>query len=224
MLRNDWKLLSARSTTSSVCAGVKYENVSISAPVEGFTVAKPEAFMMTPFASCFSRSLTTERHHGPSHDVAVPQQVELFVDLVERACLEGVTDLALGHKRQNFADVGVVAPERAAENLFARHPREEWNIDPVADQTHVDVLAANRQQAERQLDHRLGAGAVDDRVEVGLARSVLELGGHSGGGFAPGANDVVGPVFLGDRELLRISSDRDYLRTATETLGILDRI
>src|SRR5262249_55599067 len=118
-----------------------------------------------------SYSLTTELHHGPSHDVAGPQQVELFVDLVEREYVERMTDLAMGHKRQNFADVGVVAPERAVENLFARHPREEWNVDPVADQTHVGVLAADRQQAECQLDHSHGARAVYDRVEVGLARS-----------------------------------------------------
>src|SRR5262249_51830886 len=72
-------------------------------------------------------SLTGELHHRPSHDVTGPQQVELFVGLVEREYLECVTDLALGHKRQNFADVGVAAPVRAAENLFARHPREEWN-------------------------------------------------------------------------------------------------
>src|SRR5262249_43902852 len=172
--------------------------------------------------ACYS--LTRELHHGPSHDVARPQQVELFVDLVEREYFERVTDLSLGHKRQNFADVGVVAPERAVENLFTRHPRKKWNVDPVADQTHVGVVAADRQQAECQFDHFLGAGAVYDRVEVGLARSGLELGGHIGRGLAPGANDVVGTVFLGDRELLRVSSDRDYLATATEKLGILDRI
>src|SRR5262249_7922747 len=151
-------------------------------------------------------------------------QVELFVDPVEREYLERVTDLALGHEGQSFADVGVVSPERAVENLFARYPREEWDVDPVADQTHVGVLAADRQQAECQLDHLLGAGAVDDRVEVGLPRSTLELGGHIGRGLAPAVDDVVGPVFLSDRELLRVSSDRDYLRTATEKLGILDRI
>src|SRR5262249_1083297 len=165
-----------------------------------------------------------ELHHGPSHDVAGPQQIELFVKLDEREYLERFTDLALSHKCQNFTDVVVVAPERAVENLFARHPGEEWNVDPVADQAHVGVLAADRQQAECQLDHLLGAGAVYDRVEVGLARSVLELPAHTGPRLAPGANDVVGPVFLGDCELRRVSSDRDYLRPATEKLGILDRI
>src|SRR5262245_6052428 len=68
--------------------------------------------------------LLPELHHRPSHDTAGPQPVELFVDLVEREYLERVTNLSLGHKRQNFADVGVAAPERAVENLFARHPRE----------------------------------------------------------------------------------------------------
>src|SRR5262249_4092889 len=86
--------------------------------------------MISPLLSCFPRSdstepllpaplarsyssLATELHHGPSHDVAGSQQVELLVDLVERAWLERVKDLAPGHERQNFADVGVVAPERA---------------------------------------------------------------------------------------------------------------
>src|SRR5262252_7668866 len=173
---------------------------------------------MLPYRSC-SYFLTRELHHGPSDDVAGPQQIELFVDLVEGEYLERVTDLALGQKRQNFADVGVVAPERAVENLFARHPGEEWNVDPVANQAHVGVLAADRQQAECQLDHFLGAGAVYDRVEVGLPRSVLELGGHIGCGLAPGANDVVGPVFLSDRELRRVSSFFFNDTATTEKLG-----
>src|SRR5262245_55766253 len=48
-LRKHWKLLSACATTSSVCAGVKNQNVSISEPVDGFTVVKPEVLMAAPF-------------------------------------------------------------------------------------------------------------------------------------------------------------------------------
>src|SRR5262249_55885324 len=39
------KLLSARPTTLSVCAGVKYENASISSPVDGLTVVNPALFI-----------------------------------------------------------------------------------------------------------------------------------------------------------------------------------
>src|SRR5262247_836901 len=62
-LREHWKLLSACATTSSVCAGLKNENVSISAPVDGFTVVKPEVLMIAPFyrQSARSEMLRTDR-------------------------------------------------------------------------------------------------------------------------------------------------------------------
>src|SRR5262249_39624946 len=57
------KLLSARATTFSVCAGVKYENASIFSPVDGFTVANPALFMFAP-CRCLSSTIESERKLG----------------------------------------------------------------------------------------------------------------------------------------------------------------
>src|SRR5215468_9464322 len=72
-------------------------------------------------------------HHGPADNFSRSQQVDIFVDLVEREHLEGVTDFALSSERHDLAQVVVVAPERAVKSLFARNPREERDVDAVSD-------------------------------------------------------------------------------------------
>src|SRR5262245_228385 len=69
-LRNDRKLLSARATTSSVCAGVKYENASISSPLHGFTVANPALF--APCRDLSIACLLREYPVGKGLDLALP--------------------------------------------------------------------------------------------------------------------------------------------------------
>src|SRR5215468_2302133 len=63
--------------TSSVCAGVKYENVSISSPVDGFTVANPALFIFAPL-QCL----------GSAHRKSVSHSTGPVVELweVERPC------------------------------------------------------------------------------------------------------------------------------------------
>src|SRR5262249_21231338 len=64
-LRNDRKLLSARATTFSVCAGAKYENASISSPVVGFTVANPGLFIFAPCCCLSSTIESGAKRYGP---------------------------------------------------------------------------------------------------------------------------------------------------------------
>src|SRR5262245_19831666 len=64
--RNDWKLLSARASTASVSVELKNENVSICSPVDGFTVEKPDEFILAPFnQSNFKRF---QRNHKVSNN------------------------------------------------------------------------------------------------------------------------------------------------------------
>src|SRR6516165_8913991 len=103
------------------------------------------------------------------------QQVDIFVDLAEREHREGAADLALRSERHHLAQVGVVAAERAMKSLLATNPREPWDVDAVADEPHVDIMSADRQQAESQLHHLRGARAVDDSVEVTLVRGLAKF-------------------------------------------------
>ena len=73
-------------------------------------------------------------------------------------------------------------------------------------------MAADRQQAECQLHHLRRARAVDDRVEVTLPRRLAELLRNIRRRLALDADDVIGPVFLGDGELVGIASESDDCR------------
>ena len=50
-------------------------------------------------------------HYSSTDNFSSSQQVDIFVDLVEREHLEGVADLALSSERHDLAQVGVIAPE-----------------------------------------------------------------------------------------------------------------
>ena len=66
-------------------------------------------------------------HHSPSDSFSRSQQVDVIADLVER------------------------------EHLLARNPPELRDVDAVPDQSHVSVVAADRQQAESELQSRARA-------------------------------------------------------------------
>src|SRR5262249_41321252 len=84
-------------------------------------------------ASAGSRRRQSKLHHSPADNFSRSQQVEIFIDLVEREHLQGVADPFLSSERHALAQVGVVAPERAMKGLFARNPREQRDIDAVSD-------------------------------------------------------------------------------------------
>src|ERR1700740_422175 len=91
--------------------------------------------------------------HCPPDNFTRPEQVNELVDLIERDGLDRVADLALSGKRHDLAQVGVAAPERAVESLFARNAWEQRNIDAIADQSHIDIVTADRQEVKRQLQN-----------------------------------------------------------------------
>ena len=144
----------------------------------------------------------SEGYHCPPDDFSRPKQIDVLVDLIERDRLDRVADLPLCSKGHDLAQVGVAAPERAVKGLFTRNPREQRDIDAIADQPHIDIVAADRQQVERQLQRLRGARTVDDRIEFTLTRSVAEFLADVGRGLALDADDVVGSILLRDGEFL----------------------
>ena len=75
-------------------------------------------------------------------------------------------------------------------------------------------MAADRQQAESQLHHLRGTRAVYDGIEITLARGLAELLRNICRRLALVADDVIGPVFLGDDELVGIVIESDDRRAA----------
>src|SRR5215472_6712335 len=80
-------------------------------------------------------------------------------------------------------------------------------------------MAADRQQAESQLHHLRGTRAVDDSVEVALARGPAEFLGNICGRLALDADDVIGPVFLGEGEIVGIAVESDNRCPAPRSLA-----
>ena len=85
----------------------------------------------------------SERYHCPPDDFSRPKQIDVLVDLIERDRLDRVADLPLCSKGHDLAQVGVAAPERAVEGLFARNSREQRDIDAVPDQSNIDIVTAD---------------------------------------------------------------------------------
>src|SRR5262247_1232185 len=171
-----------------------------------------------------SSNQLSKLHHGSADNFSRSQQVEIFVELLELEDFEGVADLVLSRQRHDLGQVGIVAPERTVKGLFARNPREERNIDAVADKPHVGIVPADPQQAESHLHHLWSTGAVNDGVEITLACGLTKFRGNLLGGLVPDANDVIGPVVLGHREFVGVAGEGDDPRATSEDLGILNRI
>src|SRR5262249_26361397 len=53
----------------------------------------------------------SERHHRAADNLARPEELEIFVELVEGDGLDGVADLAFRSQDHDLAEVGVVPPE-----------------------------------------------------------------------------------------------------------------
>src|SRR5262249_32105516 len=86
----------------------------------------------------------SELDHCPPDNFSRPKQINVLVDLIERDRLDRVADLPVSSKRHDLAEVGVAAPDRAVKGLLSRNPREQRNIDAIADQPHIDIVAADR--------------------------------------------------------------------------------
>src|SRR5262249_25989085 len=162
--------------------------------------------------------------HCPPDNFSRPKQVNILVALIERDGLDRVADLALSSKRHDLAQVGIAAPERAVEGLFARNSWEQRDIEAIADQSHIDIVAADRQEVERQLQNLWSTCAIDDRIEFTLTRGIAEFLTDVGRGFALDVDDVIGPVLLRDGEFVGIASKCDHLRTAPEEFGVLNGV
>src|SRR5262245_30447511 len=165
-----------------------------------------------------------ELDHCPADNFSRPEQVNRLVDLIERDGLDRVADLALSGQRHDLAQVGIAAPERAVEGLFARDSREQRDIDAVADQSHIDIVTADRQEVEPQLQYARSPRAIDDRIEVTLPSASIEFLTDVGRGFALDVDDLIGPILFRDRELVGIARERDHFRTAPEELGVLNGV
>src|SRR5262245_65839254 len=85
-------------------------------------------------------------------------------------------------------------------------------------------MAADRQQAESQLHHLRGTRAVDDSVEVTLPRGLAELLRNICRRLALDADNVIGPVFLGDGEIVGIAVESGNRSTTPKELSVLDGI
>src|SRR6516165_2449274 len=177
--------------------------------------------------SCAALSLPLRRlvlDHCPADNVSRPEQVDGLVDLIERDGLDRVADLSSSSKRHDLAQVGIAAPERAVEGLFARNAREQRDVEAVADEPHIDIVTADRQEFERLLQNPWSPCAIDDRIEVTLPRGNTEFLTDVGRGSALDVNYVIGPILFRDRELVEIASKRDHLGAAPEELGVLNGV
>src|SRR5215469_16018611 len=85
-------------------------------------------------------------------------------------------------------------------------------------------MAADRQQAESQLHHLRGTRAVDDSVEVTLPRGLAKLLRNICRRLALDADNVIGPVFLGNGEIVGIAVESGNRRAAPQKLSVLDGI
>src|SRR5262245_14012771 len=163
-------------------------------------------------------------HHGSTDNLSSSQQLEIFVDLVKLEDFKGVANLAFRSKGHDFGQVDVRAPVRTVEGLLARNSREQWDIYAVADQPHIYIVAADRQQTELELYQLRCPGAVDDGIKITLARNLFQFSGDIGRGQTLDVDDLIGAVFLSDRKLVGIAGKSDDRRTASKEFCILNGI
>src|SRR5262249_16035830 len=152
-----------------------YENLGHWEPPSYSSSAIAEQSVDRLTARMTRHAARSEHHHGSANDVARSEQIEGLVDVSKFEGLDGVTNLLLGGKRHDLTEVRVVAPKRAMKGLFAGYAGEERYIDAIADQAHVGIVTADREQAEGQLHHLRSARAVHDGVQVFLAHGLVQL-------------------------------------------------
>jgi hypothetical protein len=101
-------------------------------------------------------------------------------------------------------------------DVFARDEGKERDRDRRADESYGTVVAADREQGEGRPDRVLRAGAVDYRVDLGVAGGSLQLLAHVVARPASQVDDRVGTVVFRDRELLVVAAEIDDRRTGGE--------
>src|SRR5262245_45289570 len=94
--------------------------------------------------------------------------------------------------------------------LLARYPRKQRDVESIADEPHVDIVAADRQETEPELQYLGRSGAVDDRIEIACPSGILEVLADVGRRLVFDADDVIGAILLGDGELGGIASEGDH--------------
>src|SRR5262249_24321043 len=87
--------------------------------------------------------MQSELHHGSANNVARSDQIKLLIDFIKFEERDAVTNLVLGGKRHDLGQVRVVAPVRPVKCLFARDSWEQWDVDSVANQSHIDIVVAD---------------------------------------------------------------------------------
>src|SRR5262245_43981701 len=163
-------------------------------------------------------------HHGSTDNLSSSQQFEILVDLVKLEDFEGVANLAFRSKGHDFGQVDVRAPVRTVEGLLARNSREQRDVYAVADQPHIDIVAADRQQAEFELYQLRRPGAVYDGIKITLARRLSQFSGDIGRRHALDVDDLIGPVLFRDGEFVGIAGKSNDRRTTSKELCVLNGI
>src|SRR5215471_13231430 len=87
----------------------------------------------------------SKTHHRPADDVTRSQHVEVFVDLIKTDGLDCVLDLPFGGEGHDLAEVRIVAPKRPMKGLLARHPREQRDVNAIADEADIGIVTADPQ-------------------------------------------------------------------------------
>src|SRR5512145_1000040 len=85
-------------------------------------------------------------------------------------------------------------------------------------------MPADRKQLESHANHLRSAGTIDDRVELAASGGPAQLLANVLGRFAPGADDVIGPVLPRDREFVWMTRQRDDRRARAQELRVLHGI
>lgn len=135
-----------------------------------------------------------------------------------------MANLALLGERHDFAEVVVVAPEGTVIGVLSGDEGKERDVDSVADEADGGVMSAGREKAEAELDHVLGAGAVDDSIELAAAGGFGQLFAKIVERFAGDANGVIGTEVFRDGELLVVTREGDDGGSAGEQLRVLNSI
>src|SRR5579871_1986739 len=105
----------------SVVAASKNVNDSISSPVEGLIVLKPDGFIATPS--------DVENDDCASDDVAGAKQLDILVYIFKLDGLDRMFDESLLRECQHLLQITVIGPERAAVGDLAGGIRKQRDVD-----------------------------------------------------------------------------------------------
>ena len=158
----------------------------------------------------------SELHYRSADDAVTSEEVQIFVDLFEADSLDGMLDLSFGGERHDLAEICVVTPEGPMKGLLSRHSREQRDVDAIADEADIRVVATDPQQCKSHLHHLWRANTINDRIELVLIGCLLQFFADIVGRLALDTDDVVGAIFLCNREFVRIAGECDDGRASAE--------